>query len=44
MGTKEGIFWNEHGESYVRDDSLGYTSEAKTTLLLTTLDLNKINK
>ena len=32
-GAKEGTFQNEHWVSYVRDESLGSTPEAKTTLL-----------
>ena len=32
MGIKEGTFQGEHWVSYVRDESLGSTPEAKTTL------------
>ena len=31
-GMEEGTFWHEHWVSYVRDESLGSTPEAKTTL------------
>ena len=31
MGIKEGAFQDEHWVSYVRDESLGSTTEAKTT-------------
>ena len=32
MGVKEGTFQDEHWVSYVRNESLGSTPEAKTTL------------
>ena len=32
MGIKEGTFWDKYWVSYVRDESLGSTLEAKTTL------------
>ena len=32
MGIKEGTFQDEHWVSYVRDESLGSTLEAKSTL------------
>ena len=32
MSIKEGTFWDEHLVSYVGDESLGSTPEAKTTL------------
>ena len=32
MDIKEGTCWDEHWVSYVRDESLGSTPEAKTTM------------
>ena len=43
MGIKEGTFRDEHWVSYVRDESLGSTSEAKTTLYVNWLE-NKLKK
>ena len=34
MGIKEGASWDEHWTSYVRDESLGSTPEAKTILYI----------
>ena len=39
MGTEEGTCWDERWVLYVRDESLGSTPEAKTTLYVN-LNLN----
>ena len=44
MGIKEGTFQDEHWVLYIRDESLGSTPEAKTTLCLTNLNINKFKK
>lgn len=38
MGIKEGTFWDEHWVSYIRDETLGFTPEAKTTLYVNYLE------
>ena len=44
MDIKEGTFWDEHWVSCVREESLGSTPEAKTTLYVNNLSLNKKKK
>ena len=43
MGIKEGAFWDEHPVPYVRDEPLGSTPEAKTTLYVIQLKFREKN-
>ena len=40
MGIKEGTFWDEHWVSYVSDESMGSTPEARLHCMLSNLNIH----